>query len=129
MIIPLSNTEINDKARELIATLEGVTPIDAARILNEASRVVLVENSKPFKSLLNQPVMPINPDFFKKKPRGYIEKNSDIEDFLVSLNPKDSFTQYTQQCLERFGERAPSRSVIGRYFKKRKDQFKQQENK
>lgn len=116
-VIPLSEMQIQRKAREVIGSLEGTNPRDAIQVLSKSIYLILKENSEVFNHLHKQSVAPIHPDTFKKKPRGTVERNPDIQDFIHSLFPAGQ-TEVAIACKKKFGKRAPSKSAIDRYYQK-----------
>jgi len=127
MIKPLTDNEIQYKARKLIAQLQGVNPYDAVRVLNQSTSIILEENNTLFEALKNQSVMPINPDLLRKRSRSKIMNDSEIRSFihLFEVAPNDGVMNAIRDaCIKKFGKkRAPSRSSIGRYLLNIKKSF------
>ena len=106
MMKPLSEIELQRRARKLVSQLKQVNPYEAAQILNKALTVVLQENNRVFKSLQKQPVMPINPDFFMNdRHPSIIDSDPEIKAFLLSLDTKSTIDQRTQACIDKFGKK------------------------
>lgn len=128
MIKSLNEIEAARRARRVISSMKNLSPGDAALVLQKALGIVLIENREIFDDIKDQSVYAFNPNILRKRTTSKITNDIEIFNLVNKLVYEDSsISKITDECQKRFSEEsAPSRSAIGRYVKKLKDELRKE---
>lgn len=112
----MDSEQINEQAQTIILGLNGYSERDAVRILTAATTLVLSQRDE------GEGYLSVGAGYLFRLcsgQKGKIDKDPEICRFLFGIDHYQTLTELHALLVAKFGkERAPSKSALGRYFKK-----------
>lgn len=113
----LNTAELTRRRNRVLGAIDKLSVADALAVMSEAMRE-LAEQEAAARPVAANDAEPSSVDLILEGEvsRFKVDHDPEVRDFIHGLRGLRSIYQIQAECQERFGDRAPSRSGLHRYF-------------